>query len=157
MIFIFTPKKLKRKIIFDVLRINKKFTFYCDKLSIETKKSQLHTLPHSTHFRYIHLNKYKIYFLIHVTRSARRARQREPTMKSCIAGRQCNKEKPLVFYCEDSFYAQIHSIKYSNKFLDSCHAKRQASAPARAYYEKLHCQKAMQVWKSIGYWCIHYF
>ena len=52
MIFIFTPTKLKRKIIFVALRINKKFTFYCDKLSIETKKSQLHTLPHSTHFRY---------------------------------------------------------------------------------------------------------
>ena len=43
MIFIFTPTKLKRKIIFVALRINKKITFYCDKLSIETKKSQLHT------------------------------------------------------------------------------------------------------------------
>jgi hypothetical protein len=53
MIFIFTPKKLKRKIFFVALRINKKFTFYCDKLSIETKKSQLHTLQHSTHFRYM--------------------------------------------------------------------------------------------------------
>jgi len=52
MIFIFTPIKLKRKIFFVALRINKKFTFYCDKLSIETKKSELHTLPHSTHFRY---------------------------------------------------------------------------------------------------------
>ena len=52
MIFIFTPTKLKRKIFFVALRINKIFTFYCDKLSIETKKSQLHTLPHSTHFRY---------------------------------------------------------------------------------------------------------
>ena len=38
MIFIFTPTKLKRKIFFVALRINKKFTFYCDKLSIETKK-----------------------------------------------------------------------------------------------------------------------
>jgi len=37
-IFIFTPTKLKRKTIFVALRINKKFTFYCDKLSIETKK-----------------------------------------------------------------------------------------------------------------------
>ena len=52
MIFIFTPKKLKRKIIFDVLRINKKFTFYCDKLSIETKKSQIHTPPPSTQLLY---------------------------------------------------------------------------------------------------------
>jgi hypothetical protein len=52
MIFIFTPTKLKRKNFFVALRINKKFTFYYDKLSIETKKSQLHTFPHSTHFRY---------------------------------------------------------------------------------------------------------
>jgi len=37
MIFIFTQTKLKRKIFF-ALRINKIFTFYCDKLSIETKK-----------------------------------------------------------------------------------------------------------------------
>ena len=59
MIFIFTPTKLKRKIFFVALRINKKFTFYCDKLSIETKKSQLHTLPHSTHFRYIQI--FKVY------------------------------------------------------------------------------------------------
>ena len=50
-IFIFSPKKIKRRIIFFALRVNKKFTFYCHKLSIETKKSQLHTLPHSTHFR----------------------------------------------------------------------------------------------------------
>ncbi len=56
MIFIFTPTKLKRKIIFVALRINKKMTFFCDKLSIETKKSQLHTLPHSTHFRYVNEN-----------------------------------------------------------------------------------------------------
>ncbi len=41
MIFIFTPTKLKTKIFFVALRINKKFTFYCDKLSIETKKSQI--------------------------------------------------------------------------------------------------------------------
>ena len=53
MIFIFTPTKLKRKIIFVALRINKKFTFYCDKLSIETKKSQIHTPPPSTQLRYI--------------------------------------------------------------------------------------------------------
>jgi len=52
MIFIFTPTKLKRKINFVALRINKKLTFYCEKLSIETKKSQLHTPPHSTQFRY---------------------------------------------------------------------------------------------------------
>jgi len=31
MIFIFTPTKLKRKIIFVALRINEKFTFYCYK------------------------------------------------------------------------------------------------------------------------------
>ncbi len=43
---------IKRKIIFIALRINKKFTFYCDNFSIETKKSQLNTPPHSTHFRY---------------------------------------------------------------------------------------------------------
>jgi hypothetical protein len=61
MSFIFTPTKLKRKIIFVALRINKKITFYCDKLSIETKKSQLHTLPHSTHFRYYTLIE-NIYF-----------------------------------------------------------------------------------------------
>jgi len=53
MIFIFTATKLKRKIIFVALRINTKLTFYCDKLSIETKKSQLHALPCSTHFRYL--------------------------------------------------------------------------------------------------------
>ena len=57
MIFIFTPTKLKRKIIFVALRINKKFTFYCDKLSIETKKSELHTRPHSTQLRYKRLQK----------------------------------------------------------------------------------------------------
>jgi len=51
MIFIFTPTKLKRKTIFVALRINKKFTFYCDKLSIETKKSQIHTPPPSTQLR----------------------------------------------------------------------------------------------------------
>ena len=51
MIFIFTPTKLKSKINFYALRINKKLTFYCDKLSIEMKKSQLHTQPHSTQFR----------------------------------------------------------------------------------------------------------
>jgi len=50
-IFIFTPTKLKSEINFVALRINKKFTFYCDKLSIETKKSQLHTRPHSTQIR----------------------------------------------------------------------------------------------------------
>ena len=62
MIFIFTPTKLKRKIIFVALRINKKFTFYCDKLSIETKKSQIHTPPPSTQLRYriIFINKYKL-------------------------------------------------------------------------------------------------
>jgi len=53
MIFILTPTKLKRKKFFVALRINKIFTFYCDKLLIETKKSQLHTLLHSTHFRYV--------------------------------------------------------------------------------------------------------
>jgi hypothetical protein len=53
MIFIFTATKLKRKIIFVALRINKKFTFYCDKLSIETKKSQIHTPPPSTQLRYL--------------------------------------------------------------------------------------------------------
>ena len=52
-IFIFTPTKLKRKIIFVALRINKKFTFYCDKLSIETKKSQIHTPPPSTQLRHL--------------------------------------------------------------------------------------------------------
>jgi hypothetical protein len=52
MIFIFTPTKLS-KINFVALRINEKFTFYCEKLSIETKKSQLHTRPYSTQFRYI--------------------------------------------------------------------------------------------------------
>ncbi len=57
MIFIFTPTKLKRKIIFVALRINKKFTFYCDKLSIETKKSQIHTPPPSTQLRYLLLKK----------------------------------------------------------------------------------------------------
>jgi hypothetical protein len=51
-IFIFTPTKLKRKIIFVALRINKKITFYCDKLSIETKKSQIHTPPPPTQLRY---------------------------------------------------------------------------------------------------------
>jgi hypothetical protein len=52
MIFIFTPSKLKRKIILVALRINKKFTFYCDNISIETKKSQIHTPPPSTQLRY---------------------------------------------------------------------------------------------------------
>jgi len=52
-IFIFTPTKLKRKIFFVALRINKMFTFYCDKLSIETKKSQIHTPLPSTQLRYI--------------------------------------------------------------------------------------------------------
>jgi hypothetical protein len=51
-IFIFTPTKLKRKIFFVALRINKKITFYCDKLSIEKKKSQIHTPPPSTQLRY---------------------------------------------------------------------------------------------------------
>jgi hypothetical protein len=51
--FIFTAKKLKSKIIFVALRINKKITFYCDKLSTESKKSQLHTRPHPTQIRYV--------------------------------------------------------------------------------------------------------
>ena len=49
MIFIFTPTKLKTKIFFVRLRINKKFTFYCDKLSIETKKSE-YTHDHNLYF-----------------------------------------------------------------------------------------------------------
>ncbi len=61
MIFIFTQTKLKRKIIFVALRINKKFTLYCDQLSIETKKSQMHTPPPSTQLRY-NQNKKNILF-----------------------------------------------------------------------------------------------
>jgi hypothetical protein len=48
-IFIFTPTKLKSKINFVALRINKKINFYSDKLSIETKKYQLHTHDHIRH------------------------------------------------------------------------------------------------------------
>ena len=43
--FIFTATKLKSKINFVALRLNKKFTFYCDKLSIESKKSQYSKSP----------------------------------------------------------------------------------------------------------------
>ena len=71
MIFIFTPTKLKRKInfvgdkVYFGLEQKKKFTFYCDKLSIETKKSQIHTPPPSTQLRYA-LLKYilKIYHIL---------------------------------------------------------------------------------------------
>jgi len=63
MIFNFTPTKLKIKINFVALRVNKKFTFYCDKLSIEMKKSQLHTPPHSTQFRYRKKNRKILTFL----------------------------------------------------------------------------------------------
>jgi len=59
MIFIFTPTKLKRKIIFVALRINKKFTFYCDKLSIETKKVPI---AHITTFDTFPVCEVPIYF-----------------------------------------------------------------------------------------------
>ena len=52
----------------------------------------------------------KINFLIHVTRSARRARQREPTMKSCIARKQCKFGKVLDIGVSTIFNKTYNSL-----------------------------------------------
>jgi hypothetical protein len=77
-IFIFTPTKLKSKINFIALRINKKFTFYCDKLSIETKKSDTRPRPRSTQLRYILFEIFGKFFY-------------------CVRFLGCNKNQKFVF------------------------------------------------------------